>query len=131
MSDDILARVAVLESTIREVIPMFDRVTTLEADMRHLSTDITEMKETQTNGIKERQQQYEKLTTLINENHTVALSKIQASCQYNDERLIRTFHPVKESLDSINTSFKAAVFIFGDIGSIIALVVGIISVWPG
>lgn len=121
--EELIVRVSIVESQLREILPICDdvshRVTTLEANNDNIKEDITEIRAAQDKGIKERQKQYESLVTKINESMT-----------YNDERLIRTFSPVSEQLARIATIWQTLVYLAAGFSGLVAIIVGIVSVWP-
>ncbi len=125
-----MARLAVLESRMAECLPVLDRVISIEADMRHLNEDITELRQGQEHSRKERLVQYETLTGLINSNHEDTTQKIRDSMKYNDERLIRTFNPVSQQLDRIGTIFSTITWLLSGIGGTLIVIATIYMALP-
>ena len=122
--ESITARLAVLENTVRECLPVIDKVFTLEADMRHLNSDITELKELQATSRQERQEQYDSLMTVINRHHEKMVQSFTEGMKNVDQKI----EPLSTQLKSINTIFSTLVWICAAIGGVLTIIFAGMSV---
>ena len=122
--ESIMARLAVLENTVRECLPVIDKVFTLEADMRHLNSDITELKELQATSRQERQEQYDSLMTVINNHHEKMVQSFTEGMKNVDQKI----EPLSTQLKSINTIFSTLVWICAAIGGVLTIIFAGMSV---
>jgi len=122
--------VAVLKSKVDSMSHVNTDVAVLKNNVCEIDNDLREVKAMLTNSGIERHQQHEKLLTLINDNHSKAMSKIQSVCIYNDERITTLISPMNDKVNSIFNYAKATAYIFGAISCLAVILISVYGVWP-
>lgn len=115
MTEELVAQLATLTYRVDKIEGVPDRVLTLENDFRNMKTDITEVKNLQQQGIRERQAQYDSLTTQISSHHSKAMEKIGDT---------------NDNINAIYSYMKAIAWLSGSLVIFIGLCVSIYVAWP-